>query len=452
MRFHRSISLALLWIALGSGVVGAQGVATTPAQVVKLSTPSAAVSAISEGGQPVDWWFIYKIPQLPGGKDGQGSATGLEYMYFDSLGGQLAQSPHRLLDGNGALDQTLNAAFARKDKAVGRILYNDELPEHVKSSEHRKDDSKLGHTKGLLVFDTASKTAIWLLHSWPKYADPGVTDEQPALNFGQTFLCLSLDLDTARKIAAQMAIHQQPQVYDPVMPAGLEASDPLKALTKPLNANATGDSDVLDATTRGGLAFKVIAKNRNWGKDFWNDLVGPTIGENIDVETWIRGKIAPILDSDGIHKTFDIKFVDMRPFGAPWAWPEHNDHAKWGVSEQGNWVMVGDMNRMLSQESRGGGTIAFQDATLWNFLSKCETIVPPPGHTKSEAKAHIQATHQAAHATRRPAKPRTASSVRRGGAPTNQPLADVSLMFITNGFGTSVGQDMMPVMLKSMSP
>jgi hypothetical protein len=31
--------------------------------------------------------------------------------------------------------------------------------------------------------------------------------------------------------------------------------------------------------------FMVIAKNKTWGKDFYNDLVGPTLHENIDVET-----------------------------------------------------------------------------------------------------------------------------------------------------------------------
>lgn len=56
----------------------------------------------------------------------------------------------------------------------------------------------------------------------------------------------------------------------------------------------------------------MIAKNRKWGKDFWNDLVGPTLKADMDVETWIRGKIPPILDSDGVHKTYDIKFIDLR--------------------------------------------------------------------------------------------------------------------------------------------
>jgi len=70
-------------------------------------------------------------------------------------------------------------------------------------------------------------------------------------------------------------------------------------LTQKLNPNAPGDSEVLECTSRGGLNFKVIAKNRKWGKDFWNDLVGPP------------------LDSGGIHKTFDVKYIDLSQLGAP---------------------------------------------------------------------------------------------------------------------------------------
>jgi deoxyribonuclease-2 len=59
---------------------------------------------------------------------------------------------------------------------------------------------------------------------------------------------------------------------------------------------------------------------------------------------------------------------------------------------------VGDINRMVSQEKRGGGTIAFQDNRLWDALSKTDLIVPPPGHTQADAQALIQTTHTTAAA------------------------------------------------------
>jgi deoxyribonuclease-2 len=260
----------------------------------------------------------------------------------------------------------------------------------------RTDSNSFGHTKGVLAFDTASGTALWLLHSWPKFADAEAT-EMPTPIYGQTNLCISLDIATANKIAAQMFNHQEPQVYLPRIPASLKKTDALFRLTQTINPDAPGDSEVLECRSRGGLAFKVIAKNKKWNKDFWNDLVGPTLKADMDVETWIRGKIPPVLDSDGIHKTFDVKFIDLSPLGIPWCWPETHDHAKWGITTDSDWVCVGDINRMISQEKRGGGTIAFQDRTLWAALSKTDLIVAPPGHSRVDAQSLIKATHRTSH-------------------------------------------------------
>jgi deoxyribonuclease-2 len=349
------------------------------------------ISALDENGKPVDWWFAYKVPRMA--KDASSpSATGYEYIYYDPKVAAVSKSPYLLTDGKGALDLTLAAVFSNADAATGWILYNDEMPADAKGH----DSSQYGHTKGVLAFDTASKTAFWLLHSWPKFADPDAS-EMPTPIYGQTFLCLSLDMATASRIADQMGNHQEPQVYLPRIPGALGKTDPLARIAQKVDPNAPGDSNVIDCQTRGGLAFKVIAKNRKWGKDFWNDLVGPTLGSDMDVETWIRGKIPPTLDSDGIHKTFDVKYIDLSPLGIPYTWPETHDHAKWGLTVDSDWVCVGDINRMVSQEKRGGGTIAFQDQKLWAALSKTDLLVAPPGHTRVDAHKLVKATHKTEH-------------------------------------------------------
>lgn len=349
------------------------------------------ISALDENGKSVDWWFAYKVPKLA--KDASSSsATGYEYVYYDPNIAKVVRSPHLLTDGKGALDLTLQSIFDKPAASTGWILYNDEMPAGAK----RKDSGSFGHTKGVIAFDIVSKTALWLLHSWPKYADPHAL-EMPTPIYGQTFLCLSLDMATASTIAKQMANHQEPQVYLPRVPASLAKSDALYVLSQKLNPNAPGDADIIECKSRAGLVFKVIAKNRKWDKDFWNDLVGPMLKADMDVETWIRGKIPPTLDSDGIHKTFDVKYIDFSPLGVPWTWPETHDHAKWGVTADSDWVCVGDINRMVSQEKRGGGTIAFQDQTLWAALQKTDLLVAPPGHSRVDAQALIKATHKTSH-------------------------------------------------------
>jgi deoxyribonuclease-2 len=355
------------------------------------------VSARDENGAPVDWWFIFKVPQLSAGA-GSDSATGYEYVYYDSTidakpdndpAKRVAKSPHTLDSSSGALSYTLNSIFSNPSATTGYILYNDEMPD---SATTGADNGNLGHTKGVLAFDTQSQTAYWLLHSWPKFASPSAT-HAPTPVYGQTYLCISISLDTARQIAAQMAEHQEPQVYH-YATAGLPSDDALVKLTAALNPNAPSDSSVIDLVSAAGMPFKVIAKNRRWNRDFWNELIGPTLGEDMDVETWIRGPVPPIADSDGIHKTYDVKYINLGPLGAHWAWPETHDHAKWGISVHSDWVCIGDINRMVSQRRRGGGAIAFQNPTLWAALSKTNLLLAPPGHSRHEAHALIHATHK----------------------------------------------------------
>jgi deoxyribonuclease-2 len=349
------------------------------------------ITALDEAGKPVDWWFAYKVPRLDN-VAGSPTATGYEYVYYDPNVGKIVRSPNLLTDGKGSLDLTIKSVFEKPDATTGWILYNDEMPSDAK----RLDSSSFGHTKGVIAFDTASKTGFWLLHSWPKFADPAASD-MPTPIYGQTYLCISIDLATASRIADQMTNHQEPQVYVPRIPASLDKKDPLYVLTQPLNPSAPADANVIQCKSRGGLAFQVIAKNRKWNKDFWNELVGPTLKADINVETWIRGKIPPVLDSDGIHKTFDVKYIDLSPLGVPWTWPETHDHAKWGITVDSDWVCVGDINRMVSQEKRGGGTIAFQDAKLWAALSKTDLLVAPPGHSRVDAQRLIKDTHKVIH-------------------------------------------------------
>src|ERR1051326_3078093 len=348
------------------------------------------ISALDENGKPVDWWFIYKVPQLNAGA-GSDSATGYEYVYYDSSidrkNGRIVKSPNVIDKGKGALNLTLDSVFKNPPASTGYILYNDEMP----ASAHSTDNGNLGHTKGVIAFDTASKTAYWLLHSWPKFVDPDASND-PTPKYGQTYLCLSLDIATASKIAGQMSNHQEPQTYL-CRKANLAATDPLFLLMQTLDPHPKGDSNVLNLKTKDGMTFKVIAKNREWNKDFWNGLVGPTLNEDMDVETWIRGKIAPIADTDGIHKTFDVKYINLGGLGAHWAWPETHDHAKWGITLHSHWVCVGDINRMISQRKRGGGTIAFQNETLWKALSQSSLLLAPPGHSRTDAHEIIRGTH-----------------------------------------------------------
>ena len=353
-------------------------------------TKPGALSARDESGKPVDWWFIYKVSSESESSTGE-PATGLEYVYFDSTGAKknkgLALSPNRLDKKRGALYDTLNQLYSRtakSSKRPGWFFYNDQYPPG-------KVVSSRGHTKGALAFDLQSNSAFWLVQSTPNFP--------PSTHYGfpktghmmaQTYLCVTLkDADTAKNIAKQMYVAQQPNVYAKAIPAELRnrVDDPRVLLCR--DKVATGTTPVhsdIPFLSKAGTRFRAIAKNKHWGLDFYNDLVGPALHVDLDVETWQHDPTPGTRDSDKIHKIVVMHSVNLEPLGAPFSWSEVFDHAKLAISDEGQrkaWVCVGDINFTKAQEKRGGGTVCFQNKALWKGLSEILSAKQEPPRKKA---------------------------------------------------------------------
>ncbi|MCG8609661.1 MAG: deoxyribonuclease II family protein [Pseudomonadales bacterium] len=176
-----------------------------------------------------------------------------------------------------------------------------------------------------------------------------------------------------------------------------------------------------------GKDFRLIAKSGAWMDDFWINLVGPTLQTDLRVETWRRLTATAGLpvdtvngqaefgdkdfetdhnnheyhhefeDGDQKHLEDEITTVDLSVLtdaqGQPLtgiSWSYTHDHAKWSISESDaehgvhtldtepgtaqSWICVADINRMTSQEKRGGGAICFHERALWQDLNEIEKI------------------------------------------------------------------------------
>lgn len=332
------------------------------------------LDCIGDGGETVDWWFMYKLPDnVKPTKTGDKTfkkTEGNEYLYLDATSkGPLALSTNQIEQPNCALTETLGQIYKASkgtDASVGWICYNDEIPGDA------DNDGDKGHTKGVLAFDLKSDSAFWLLHSWPKF--PDIKDgAQGAPNYGQTYLCVSLpSVDAARTIAQQMYNCQEPQTYEVRLPKALAKDDILVKLANSVDVNETDPPADIPFESKASAHFRLMAKNRHWDKDFWIDLVGPRLGVNIDVETWRRGTVPDTEDSNETNTTKDILYLNIEHLGAPYEWHYTKDHSKWGVSETDDWVCVADINRQTSQEKRGGGAICFRHKGLWQSLREIE--------------------------------------------------------------------------------
>jgi deoxyribonuclease-2 len=212
----------------------------------------------------------------------------------------------------------------------------------------------------------------------------------------QTLLCITLEnAGVAQSIAKQMYVAQQPNVYlASEIPAALQ-NQPDDARVQLIQNQAAADNSpvhvVIPFNSRNGVKFMSIAKNKTWGLDFYNDLVGPTLNENLEVETWEHDPTPQPEDSDNTHDVVAMKSVNLNPLGVDIAWSEEDDHAKLAISdrkEEIHYVCVGDINFTIAQRKRGGGTVAFQCEPLWESISAIleDVSLPPKKTSKTKTR------------------------------------------------------------------
>jgi len=133
--------------------------------------------------------------------------------------------------------------------------------------------------------------------------------------------------------------------------------------------------------TLGGVALTQFAKSASWAKDLWDDLVSPFYSIPMAVETWRNGaggRMSSICGTSGeksfTEEVYMIAEVQMSPLVQ---WKGTSDHSKWGVSTTATGsgdarlkiTCVGDINRMCSQEGRGGGALCLIDQTRWTAFT-----------------------------------------------------------------------------------
>jgi len=337
----------------------------------------------NQTGGDVDWWFIYKLPKSAGNISKEDPAeAGFQYLYFDSDEENIHLSDALLTDKKSAVELTL-AQIDRGDIAntVGWYYYNDEIPSKTLGNHH--DDGSKGHTKGLIIFDTANDSAIWILHSTPRWPLPGDTEfPENERIYAQTYLAITLkDINTAENLATQMLAQQQPQIYSPRLPESLAKNSPIRALVKATTWPKTKKPSVVDFKSKAGEDFKCYAKNRAWGSDFWIDLVAHDLKITVDVETWRRG-IVPSEDGfdDDAHAE-DIQYISLKKLNIDSTWKYTHDHSKWAIAEKHPWVFIADINRQTSQEKRGGGAIGFTNQKLWEAFREIELFAAPDNKT-----------------------------------------------------------------------
>jgi len=330
---------------------------------------AASVGCISETNKPVDWWFIYKLPALPNNQD-PSLRDGYGYAYLDANNDELIRDHDRLLSSktSGSLTWTLDQIY--KSQTVGYIMFNDQTPDGKASSSR-------GHTKGVLGFN--SNTGFLLRHSTPRYPyyHKDGYDGYPdyATTYGQTFLCISVSIDTISELAAQFMVNMA-NVYDSMVPTAATQYKPIVDLAADKMTNQIRSS-VIEFKSANGQTFTDVAKSKICQCEIYSDIVAPLYKSDLLALTWGR-PLAPSYCKPEYQ--FDVANV----LNLTWtvnqtAYKETKEHSKWAIAidfdtnsypAEGPIVCVGDINRMESQRNRGGGLSCFLNKGLWIGFNK----------------------------------------------------------------------------------
>eukprot|EP00048_Salpingoeca_helianthica_P013194 m.196564 g.196564 ORF g.196564 m.196564 type:complete len:294 (+) comp15465_c2_seq3:1556-2437(+) len=276
-----------------------------------------AASCLDEKGAPVDWWFVYKLPH------------GFRYAYRDmnnaAAGGALEPYTDRELDcGNTgcALGFTLTQLLSNK-AGLAYALYNDEPPTstHARRGAGRNASSEGGHTKGVVVFNESK--GFWLVHSVPKFPEieTAAFQWQASNEYGQTMLCISLDIGDINGIAKQLQV-TYPDIYASNLPASYDTSR-IGEFVSLIGKKHLQGTSMFDWRSAGGQTFLSFTKAPQWGADLYEDLVIPGLKVNAGFfwETWRRSPCAlslslPLLSSLSLFDSLSLS-LSLDRFSPP---------------------------------------------------------------------------------------------------------------------------------------
>ncbi|XP_058129762.1 deoxyribonuclease-2-alpha [Anopheles coustani] len=308
-----------------------------------------------ENGEPVDWYYLYKLPKEPSEHDSP--TNGLRYVYVSSKD-EHGEDILRWNSGHFTVNQSESAPGSTivqplsNEPTTLTIIYNDE-------PANGPVDGERGHTKG--VVSTDGKTGYWLIHSVPKFPPQigtGYSYPHTGMLYGQSFLCISLDGSQMETVGHQLLFNEV-NVYSARIPSHLTDRFPMLTRAAKMLPGEKSPPFYSQQTIRsaGGVEFVTFAKSRLFAKELYADWIAPTLDVGLLVESWQHG--AGNLPSECSGRPHAVMNVQEVSIDGKERFATLKDHSKWAVDEsaESRWICVGDINRQEHQKQRGGGSV-----------------------------------------------------------------------------------------------
>ena len=326
-------------------------------------------------GKFVDWYVLYKLPRLVRQKSFPFIKRGIGYMFYSSTskGRRFFLSDVSIENQKSIPGRTLQPIYDDAAKLSLRpkliyAFYNDAHPNH-------QTDGDMGHAKGVVAFD--GNRGFWMVHSVPRFPPyPSMKSysyPKSGTKKGQAFLCISLKSKKLEKVATQL-LFNEPHLYASKLPPSLQKKYPkMHQVINGIRSKTAPHFSVVELHETGNRRIVSFAKEREFGKDLYHGLVAPNVRRSMFVQTW-RTTVDVPSNCTGCHSVYNV--VNIKPkFELPPSFEYETvdfrytvDHSKWAVSDRKNWVCIGDINRALSQQRRGGGTVCLENDDLGHMF------------------------------------------------------------------------------------
>jgi len=372
-----------------------------------VAQPAMAPTPLLENGQPVAWWFAFKLNagSFPGCGDAQRACIfGGTVQPYKEFGQQFvfaSSADHTLKQGDGCTGDTttdpLGATFNQVyNGGFFYVLWNDQFygdPINTK-------DAPAGHSKGMLAWNQDGNGFVLQVStpSWPasgSSANPRKTDGNTLgcvsdndVLVSQHFFALQLNQDDV--VLVLKALGNASVVTDPAKPQIVKNGGPtdIQALVKGLGKISKSRTATKDKLSSGVV---LISKPSSLNVPPWQMVSAMLGGEPLRAATWWAdpeiptttaatpiGCWDPSLGKPGAVEiattgTWSGKTIGLEGQAVP-----DGNHAKIGVSTGAHYYAIfGDLNQQgtlsgpncdSSQDGRGGLFYVVDDAPLFNSV------------------------------------------------------------------------------------
>ncbi|CAK0766686.1 hypothetical protein CVIRNUC_003384 [Coccomyxa viridis] len=306
------------------------------------------------------------------------------------------------------LSASLHPIYSSRETSY--VVINDQ-PSSINATASGMIDPELhAHAKGVLAYDREG--GLWLTHSTPEFpnaptgpytgiggcsASGECGAQHGQLRFGQSFMCVSLELDRLDSLASGLAI------ITPVLASwrlGPERAMPgVQALIDAWESRAVPagrNIDWRDFESMAGQVFQSIVKSptlRGQATYLYEEVIEPLLGDSLLVQSW--SNIASECSRSSTEATLTIAELSFAD-GTSWH-AGFSDHSKWAVSVHDDvaTVCVTDLNRDgldpewsegpdRPQSLRGGGATCLQHSALWLAMRDAIASTQPCVYDYSE--------------------------------------------------------------------